>query len=90
MIFDNQEKDGIEESGHWSVAGYGDGYYKIFAFGGNIMWEEVAMIDSEEIEETRKSERKVSWEDEVFDKLEVVEGHSDNIELERFKEMIGI
>ena len=90
LIFNTQEKDGIEESGHWSVAGYGEGYYKIFAFGGNIMWEEVAIIESEEIDETHKSERKVIWEDEVLEKLEVVEEHSDNVELERYKEMIGI
>ena len=43
------------ESGHWEIAGFGAGLYMVAATGGNILWEQVSLIN--------KNTLGLSWED---------------------------
>ena len=35
----------VVESGHWEIAGFGAGMYMVAATGGNILWEQVSLIN---------------------------------------------
>jgi len=45
----------VVESGHWEIAGFGAGMYMVAATGGNILWEQVSLIN--------KNTLGLSWED---------------------------